>query len=155
MSDACTKLPCQIHVLNSHVRYMLHRDEFIRYRIAVCDAKSKFCDAKLNVIRRKLIAMRSDLDRAKKMLFVCDFRAYMSACTRTVFQCAIKDRRCTRFSFTCRGARAPDSCYFPRMPYARRFLDFCVRRFDNKLQLAFDGVRCWFVEVLLTSQLGR
>ena len=30
------------------------RDEFIRYRIAVCDAKSKFCDAKLNVIRRKL-----------------------------------------------------------------------------------------------------
>ena len=28
--------------------------EFIRYRIAVCDAKSKFCDAKLNVIRRKL-----------------------------------------------------------------------------------------------------
>ena len=54
-----------------------------------------------------------------------------------------------------RGARAPDSCYFPRMPYARRFLDFCVRRFDNKLQLAFDRVRCWFVEVLLTSQLGR
>ena len=38
-----------------------YRDEFIRYRIAVCDAKSKFCDAKskfcdakLNVIRRKL-----------------------------------------------------------------------------------------------------
>ena len=130
------------------------RDEFIRYRIAVCDAKSKFCDAKLNVIRRKL-RCEAILTAPKKMLFVCDFRAYMSACTRTVFQCAIKDRRCTRFSFTCRGARAPDSCYFPRMPYARRFLDFCVRRFDNKLQLAFDRVRCWFVEVLLPSQLGR
>ena len=36
-----------------------------------------------------------------------------------------------------------------------RFLDFRVRRFDNKLQVAFDRVRCWFVEVLLTSQLGR
>ena len=33
---------------------MYTRDEFIRYRIAVCDAKSKFCDAKWNVIRRKL-----------------------------------------------------------------------------------------------------
>ena len=105
------------------------RDEFIRYRIAVCDAKSKFCDAKLNVIRRKL-RCEAILTASKKMLFVCDFRAYMSACTRTVFQCAIKDRRCTRFSFTCRGARAPDSCYFLRMPYARRFLDFCVRRFE-------------------------
>ena len=31
----CTKIDC--------------RDEFIRYRIAVCDAKSKFCDAKWNV----------------------------------------------------------------------------------------------------------
>ena len=70
-------------------------------------------------------------------------------------QCAIKDRRCTRFPFTCRGAGALDSYYFPRMPYACRFLDFRVRRFDNKLQLAFDRVRCWFVEVLLTSQLGR
>ena len=39
--------------------------------------------------------------------------------------------------------------------YACRFLDFRVRRFDNKLQVAFDRVRCWFVEVLLTSQLGR
>ena len=36
------------------VERLHHRDEFIRYRIAVCDAKSKFCDAKLNVIRRKL-----------------------------------------------------------------------------------------------------
>ena len=34
--------------------YNLGRDELIRYRITVCDAKSKYCDAKLNVIRRKL-----------------------------------------------------------------------------------------------------
>ena len=39
--------------------------------------------------------------------------------------------------------------------YACRFLDFRVRRFDNKLQVAFDSVRCWFFEVLLTSKLGR
>ena len=55
------------------------RDEFIRYRIAVCDAKSKFCDAKLNVIRRKL-RCEAILTAPKIMLFVCDFRAYMSAC---------------------------------------------------------------------------
>ena len=38
----------------THFYICIIRDEFIRYRIAVCDAKSKFCDAKLNVIRRKL-----------------------------------------------------------------------------------------------------
>ena len=53
------------------------------------------------------------------------------------------------------AAWALHSCYFPRMPFACRFLDFCVGCFDNKLQLAFDRVRYWFVEVLLTSQLGR
>ena len=107
------------------------------------------------MIRRKLRCEEAILTAPKKMLFVRDFRAYMSACTRTVFQFAIKDRRCTRFPFTCREVGALDSYYFPRMPYACRFLDFRVPRFDNKLQLAFDRVRCWFVEVLLTSQLGR
>ena len=76
---------------------------------------------------------------------------------RTVFQCVPCDQRSSLvrdfFLFVCimsmRGAL--DSCYFPRMPYACRFLDFRVRRFDNKLQVAFDSVRCWFVEVLLTS----
>ena len=42
-----------------------------------------------------------------------------------------------------------------RSSLVRDFLYFRVRRFDNKLQVAVDRVRCWFVEVLLTSQLGR
>ena len=54
MSDCILIYLC--HVLNqvSVLAKNQYRDEFIRYRIAVCDAKSKFCDAKLNVIRRKL-----------------------------------------------------------------------------------------------------
>ena len=67
------------------------RDEFIRYRIAVCDAKSKFCDAKLNDSQK--IAMQSDFDRAKIMLFECYFRACMNACTCGLFQCAPCDQR--------------------------------------------------------------
>ena len=84
--------------------------------------------------------MQSDLDRAKKMLFVCDFRACMNACTCGLCS-SVRSKifACTRFLFTCRGAL--DSCYFPRMPYACRFLDFRVRRFDNKLQVAFDRVQ--------------
>ena len=129
------------------------RDEFIRYRIAVCDAKSKFCDAKLNVIRRKL-RCKAILTAQKKMLFVCDFRACTNACTCGLCSSVLsKIFACTRFLFTCRGAL--DSCFFPRMPYACCFLDFRVRRFDNKLPVAFDRVRCWLIEVLLTSQLGH
>ena len=84
--------------IHAHMNTYIHahmntyiRDEFIRYRIAVCDAKSKFCDAKLNVIRRKL-RCEAILTAPKKMLFVCDFRAYMSACTRTVFQCSVRSK---------------------------------------------------------------
>ena len=100
--------------------------------------------------------MQSDFDRAK-IMFECDFRACMNACTCGLCSSTPCDQRSSLvrdfFLFVCimsmRGAL--DSCYFPRMLYACRFLDFRVRRFDNKLQVAFDSVRCWFVEVLLTS----
>ena len=60
---------------------------------------------------------------------------------------AIKDLRVYAISFyLSRGTR-----FVLLSAYACRFLDFHVRRFDNKLQVAFDRVRCWFVEVLLTS----
>ena len=90
------------------------------------------------------------------MLFECDLNACTCGLCSSVRR-AIKDLRLYAISFfvcimSMRGAL--DSCYFPRMPNACRFLDFRVRRFDNKLQVAFDSVRCWFVEVLLTSYLG-
>ena len=73
-------------------------DEFIRYRIAVCDAKFKFCDAKLNVIRRKL--------RCKAILTVqknavCVRFPCLHECMhlRTVFQCAPCDQRLYAISF--------------------------------------------------------
>ena len=123
----------------------------LRYKIEVLRCEIE-CDS-------QKIAMENDFDRAKLMLFECDFRACMNAWTCGLcssVRCAIKDLRlyAISFSFICiyesmRGAL--DSCYFPRMPYACRYLDFRVRRFDNKLHVAFDSVRCWFVEVLLTS----
>ena len=135
---------------------MYDRDEFFRYRIAGCDAKSKFCDAKLNVIRRNL-RCKAILTAQKNvvcMQFPCVHECMHLRTRRRLCSSVLsKIFACTQFLFTCRGAL--DSCYFPRMPYACRFLDFRVRRFDNKLQVAFDRVRCWLVEVLLTSQLGR
>ena len=78
-----------------------YRDEFIRYRIAVCDAKSKFCDAKLNVIRKK-VRCKAILTAQKIMLFECDFRACMNACTCGLCSSvrrAIKDLRLYAISF--------------------------------------------------------
>ena len=96
------------------------------------------------------IAMRSDLDRAKKKVVCMRFpgvHEFMHA------DCVpVCDQRSPLYAISFYLSRGRDSCYFPRMPYACRFLDFRVR---SKLQLAFDRVRCWFVEVLLTSQLGR
>ena len=134
----------------------MYRDEFIRYRIAVCDAKSQCCDAKLNVIRRKL-RCKAVLTAQKNVVCVRFLCLHECMHLRTVFQCAPCDQRSSLvrdfFLFVCIMSmrRALDSCYFPRMPYACRFLDFRVRRFENKLQVAFDSVRCWFVEVFLTS----
>ena len=100
--------------------------------------------------------MQSDFDRAKIMLFECDFRACMNACTCGLCSSvrrAIKDPRLYAISFylsvscLCAG----HSILATFRVCACRFLDFRVRRFDNKLQVAFDSVRCWFVEVLLTS----
>ena len=152
----CTCIP--VHVLAQSMcgirTTILCRDEFIRYRIAVCDAKSKFCDAKLNVIHRKL-RCKAILTVQKNV--VCVRFPCLHECMhlRTgVPVCAVRSKIVRNFFlFVCimsmRGAL--DSCYFPHMPYACCFLDFRVRRFDNKLQVAFDSVRCWFVEVLLTS----
>ena len=65
---------------------------------------------KIEVIRCELdcasqkIAMQSDLDRAKKMLFVCDFRACMNACTWGLCS-SVRSKifACTRFHFTFRA----------------------------------------------------
>ena len=71
-------------------------------------------------------------------------------------QCAIKDLRLYAISFyLSRDTRFVLLSAYAYMPYTCRFFDFRVRRFDNKLQVAFDRVRCWFFQVLLTSQLGR
>ena len=62
------------------------RDEFIRYRIAVCDAKSKFCDAKLNVIRRKL-RCKAILTAQKFCLYAISVRAWVHALADCVPVC--------------------------------------------------------------------
>ena len=69
----------------------LYRDEFIRYRIAVCDAK-------LNVIRRKL-RCKAILTAQKNV--VCMRFPCVHECMhlRTVFQFAIKDLRLYAISF--------------------------------------------------------
>ena len=74
---------------------------------------------------------------------------------RTVFQCVPCDQRSSLvrdfFLFVCiMSMRVGHSILATsRVCHTHdcRFLDFRVRRFDNKLQVAFDRVRCWFVEV--------
>ena len=102
--------------------------------------------------------MQSDFDRAKIMLSECNFRACMNACTCGLCSSvrrAIKDLRLYAISFylsvSCLCTGHSILATFRVCIYACRFLDFRVRRFDNKLQVAFDSVICWLVEVLLTS----
>ena len=96
----CTCIP--VHVLAQSMcgirTTILCRDEFIRYRIAVCDAKSKFCDAKLNVIHRKL-RCKAILTVQKNV--VCVRFPCLHECMhlRTVFQCAPCDQRLYAISF--------------------------------------------------------
>ena len=94
--------------------------------------------------------MQSDLDRAKKMLFVCDFRACMNACT-----CGLCSSVRSKTFLLAAGPGHSIRATFRVCHTHVVSLIFFVRGFDNKLQLAFDRVRCWFAEVLLTSQLGR
>ena len=66
---------------------VMFRDEFIRYRIAVCDAKSKFCDAKWNVIRRKLRCKAISTAQKKCCLYAISVRAWMHALADCVPVC--------------------------------------------------------------------
>ena len=101
--------------------------------------------------------MQSDFDRAKIMLFECDFHACMNACTCGLCSSvrrAIKDLRLYAISFylsvSCLCAGHSILATF-RVCYTHVvFLIFECAVFDNKLQVAFDSVN-WFVEVLLTS----